>query len=649
MNLNNIKIRNKLAFGFGALSVLLLLLVAAIWFETAAINQSMDIALAEAAKNSKVKDVVASLDNLYLEMWGLVTAKDATAKQMRKAAVQSKREEYKKGLDELKAATNTQQGRELMVKLEDAVAGARDINQRITAMVLKADGQDANAFELFQTEWGKQTRENINPAAAAIVSWGENRIQEANTAVVACYLQARWAMGIGALVALGLAAFLGIVITHSIVGPIKDCVTFTGLLAQGDFSKEAPEASRQRGDEMGDLMRAFHTMMANTRKLLREVSGGVQTLASSATGLSDISRQTARGVESMSEKASTVAAAAEEASANTTSVAVGIEQAATNLSSVASATEELSATIGEIAASSEKARAISNRAALEAQSASILILQLGWSAQDIGKVIEAITDISSKTNLLALNATIEAAHAGAAGKGFAVVANEIKELARQTATASEDIKARIVGVQTSASSAVTDIEKISGVIKEMGEIVNSIAAAIEKQSTVTKDVAGNIAQASTGVKHSNERVAQTAIVSKSMAQDIAGISSGVGDIRQGGEQVNARAGELAKLAEQLKATVGQFKLDAQSMTDGECVNFSPSPVASSHVGQTSGLPVPGASGSVDAPDAALGDFGEHRSPQNGNGQIHWKSEYQWSAVAVCPQQKEVTRVNPITV
>ena len=307
MNLNNIKIRNKLAFGFGALSVLLLLLVAVAWFETSTINQSMDTALAEAAKMSKVKDVVASVDNIYLEMWGLVTAKDAAAKQMRKAAVQSKREEYKKGIDELKAAAKTQQGMELLVKLEEAMAGARDINQRITSMALKADGQDANAFELFETECGKQTRERINPAAAAIVSWREKRIQEVNIAAEAAYLQARWTLGIGALVALGLATFLGIVITRSIVGPIKDCVTFTGLLAQGDFSKEVSEANRQRGDEIGDLGRAFHTMVANTRKLLREVSGGVHTLASSATELSAISTETATGVKSMSDKTSTVA------------------------------------------------------------------------------------------------------------------------------------------------------------------------------------------------------------------------------------------------------------------------------------------------------------------------------------------------------
>ena len=144
---------------------------------------------------------------------------------------------------------------------------------------------------------------------------------------------------------------------------------------------------------------------------------------------------------------------------------------------------------------------------------------------------------------------------GSAGKGFAVVANEIKELARQTAEATEDIKARIAGVQTSSGTAIADIDQITAVIKEVGDIVSGIAAAIEEQATVTKDVAGNIAQASTGVRDANEHIAQTAEVSKTIARDIAGINGAVSDIRHGGEQVQISAVELSKLAEQLKGRV----------------------------------------------------------------------------------------------
>jgi methyl-accepting chemotaxis protein len=183
---------------------------------------------------------------------------------------------------------------------------------------------------------------------------------------------------------------------------------------------------------------------------------------------------------------------------------------------------------------------------------------LGRAAQDIGKVTETITSISAQTNLLALNATIEAARAGAAGKGFAVVANEIKELAQQTASATEDIKSKISGIQASTGGAMGDIEKIAQVIKEVGDIVSSIAAAIEEQSTVTKDVASNIAQATMGVKDANERVSQTAAVAQNIAKDIANVNATVTELVTGSEQVQSSTGELATIAEQLKHRASTF-------------------------------------------------------------------------------------------
>ncbi len=328
-------------------------------------------------------------------------------------------------------------------------------------------------------------------------------------------------------------------------------------IGRGDLTRRL----ETRGDdEMAAMSRSFNQFVGKIHDMVLTISTHLVTLHTSAGQLSAVAGQTASGVKVVSDRAATVAAAAEEASANTTSVAAGMEQASTNLSSVASATEEMSATVGEIASNSEKARAISEQATVQAQTISLLMQQFGRAAQEIGKVTETITDISSQTNLLALNATIEAARAGAAGKGFAVVANEIKELARQTATATEDIKAKISGVQNSAGSAITDIEKISGVIKEVGAIVSSIAASIEEQAAVTKDVAGNIAQASAGVKDSNERIAQTATVSKAIARDMTDVNTAVTDIRRGGEQVAASTAELSKLAEQLKATASQFKV-----------------------------------------------------------------------------------------
>jgi len=376
--------------------------------------------------------------------------------------------------------------------------------------------------------------------------------KESATARITAILAAIFAILIAILVAVSL--------TNSIKGPLSAAVSHLGEVAKGDISRDVADEFLHRQDEIGDLSKSLQKTTEALRNVIGDITGGVQTLASSSTELSAISTQLASGTKEMSGKSNTMATAAEEASANTNSIAVSMEQATSNLSSVASATEEMSSTIGEIAANSEKARSISSEATSQAEVISGVMKELGRSAQEIGKVTETITSISAQTNLLALNATIEAARAGAAGKGFAVVAGEIKELAQQTAAATDDIKGKISAIQASTGGAINDIEKIASVIKQVGEIVTTIAVAIEEQTAVTKEVANNIAQASSGVKDSNERVAQTATVSKSMAEDIAVNNNNIRDISHSGEQVQQSAAALSKLAEQLKVAVSKFKV-----------------------------------------------------------------------------------------
>jgi methyl-accepting chemotaxis protein len=360
---------------------------------------------------------------------------------------------------------------------------------------------------------------------------------------------------IGVSAAIGLA----VVISRGITRPIRNVAEMLKDIAQGegDLTKRLNLSSR---DEIGELASYFDSFVEKLQGIVGKIASMTQSVASSASDLSVVSEQTSHSVRLLSDRTATVAAAAEEASANTLSVAASMEEAAINLTSVAGATEEMSATVGEIASNAERARHISLDAAQQAATVSRMMLELGRVAQEIGKVTETITDISSQTNLLALNATIEAARAGAAGKGFAVVANEIKELARQTSQATEDIKVKIDGVQGAACTAIADIERITAVIAEVGNLVNGIAAAIEEQAVVTKDVAGNISQASAGVQEANERVGQTASVSRLMAEDIAGISQVVVEIRAGGEQVQSSASGLSEVAAELRALAGQFKV-----------------------------------------------------------------------------------------
>ena len=557
MSLNNLSIGRRLGLGFGTMTFLLMLLAATAWGVAYRLNQATGTVIAEASQALKARGVSTAIDGIYLNMWNLVAHKSLTDKQEYQARIETLRDTYKKSMQELKTEIQTESGQELLANVDAAIAAARDANLRVVDLAVH--GQDDAAMDLFLRE-GMPSRERLGATVDKFLSWGANRIRAVEDSAETAYGWIRWLLGVGTALGLIIAVLLWMGILRSITVPLAEAIRFTTQqLAQGDFSHNPPEIFNNRGDEIGGLARAFQTMLGNLRGLLRNLVSGIQTASSSATELSSVSVQTTQSVQTLSSRTATVAAAAEQSSANTASVATGMEQAALNLASVASATEEMSATIGEIAANSEKARVISRRAGEQAASVSTLMQELSQAAQEIGKVTEAITTISSQTNLLALNATIEAARAGTAGRGFAVVANEIKGLARQTAGATEDIKARISGMQQATHRAAGDITKITAVIAEVGHLIAGIASAIEEQTTVTRDVAGHIAQASFGVQDANERMAQTAEVSRSMAWDLAEVNRAVGEIRSGGEHVQASAEELSNLAEQLRRMVNQFR------------------------------------------------------------------------------------------
>jgi methyl-accepting chemotaxis protein len=220
----------------------------------------------------------------------------------------------------------------------------------------------------------------------------------------------------------------------------------------------------------------------------------------------------------------------------------------------------MTATITEIASNAERARRVTDEVTQKAEALAQVMERLGEAAQEIGKVTETITGISNQTHLLALNATIEAARAGAAGKGFAVVATEIKELAQQTAAATEDIKKRIQAVQQSTTSASHDIGEVVSVIKDMNEIVHTIATAIEEQSVVTKDIANSIAQVTMGVQETAERVNQSSQATESVAQEIAGVSMLAQELNVIGEQLKSSTDLLSTSSNTMGSLLARFKL-----------------------------------------------------------------------------------------
>jgi methyl-accepting chemotaxis protein len=368
-----------------------------------------------------------------------------------------------------------------------------------------------------------------------------------------------WIVIIGIVIILALAIGMWVTTDILITKPIAKVAAGLKDIAQGEGDLTVRLAITSE-DEVGELSKWFNIFMEKLLAIIKEIGGNADTLTTSSADLSGLSSNMSEGADTMSSKSNTVATAAEEMSTNISSIAAAMEQASTNMNLVATAAEQMTATINEIAKNSESARSITGSAVSRANDATKKIDELGKGAQEIGKVTETITEISEQTNLLALNATIEAARAGDAGKGFAVVANEIKELARQTAEATQDIKDRINKIQSSTSGAVTQVEGISKVINDVNEIVSTIATAVEEQSVTTREIAGNVSQASGGIQEVSENIAQLSTVAGEIAADISDVNQSSNDMSNSSSHVDMRSQELSKLAAQLKDMVGKFKL-----------------------------------------------------------------------------------------
>ena len=265
---------------------------------------------------------------------------------------------------------------------------------------------------------------------------------------------------------------------------------------------------------------------------IQTVSDNAQALSASSEELTAVSQQMSANSEETATQANVVASAS--------------EQVTRNVSTVATAAEEMSASAKEIAKNASEAAKVATQAVKVAAETNTTVGKLGESSVEIGKVIKVITSIAQQTNLLALNATIEAARAGEAGKGFAVVANEVKELAKQTATATEDISQKIEAIQNDTKGAVTAIDQIGKIINQINDIQNTIASAVEEQTATTNEIARNAAEAAKG---SNE-----------ISKNIANVSEAAKNTTQGANNTLTAATELAKLAADLKRVVEQGKV-----------------------------------------------------------------------------------------
>jgi methyl-accepting chemotaxis protein len=445
----------------------------------------------------------------------------------------------------------------------------------------------------------------------------------------------------GFILGLAAAAVLVLFLTRLITRPIQEVSSFTQRFGDGDLTATVDLDTK---DEFGRMGADLNRSVSNLRTLMQELADATQTLSSASEELASVSSQMAASAEEMSAQSDTVAAASEEVSASVGTVASAAEEASASVSSIASMTEEMSATfrnvagagrktadnvtamarsseeisarvnsvasaaeemtasLNEVAKNTVQASRISQNANSRTQEINTRIDALVTASKQIGKVVGVIKDIADQTNMLALNATIEAAGAGDAGKGFAVVAGEVKELARQSADATDEIADQIDRIQRSTDDAVAAIEEINKIIGEIAGINEMIASSSEEQTATASEISKSVAGAAVTVKEvaenagesaglvgeiarSTDDASQTAAEvarniddllngvrevarsSDEAARGVNDISRNIQNISQasrqtasGAAQTDQSSSELAEMASKLSQLVGRFKL-----------------------------------------------------------------------------------------
>ncbi len=311
---------------------------------------------------------------------------------------------------------------------------------------------------------------------------------------------------------------------------VSQILSVVDAAANGDLTREM---AFEGNDAIGQLATRLESFFEDLRQSVASIANNATALAGASEELSAVSEQMSSNAKETSNQAVVVSAASEQVSANVQTVATGVD--------------EMTVAIREIAKSASDAARVSRQAVTVANNTNTTIEKLGESSAEIGKVLKVITSIAEQTNLLALNATIEAARAGEAGKGFAVVANEVKELAKETAKATEDISHKIEAIQVDTAGAVEAIREISQVINEINDISNAIASAVEEQTATANEMGRNVSEASKG--------------SHEIAENITAVATAAQSTTQGANNSQEAAVELSRMASELQQLVNRFKYE----------------------------------------------------------------------------------------
>ena len=477
-------------------------LQATLWLsETGDHLSTMTRALDDFALNStarSVSDVSAGVmreDQLMDQSWRRYTATDMTGRETARDAFDAAVASYRDARDE---------------KVLPLLASG-DVAQGVAAMNtdLKRT-QDASVQSL------EDLKDIETRVAEQAITDARTSYQHARDLILAL---------VAAAALLGIALALGI--GRTVSRPLVRTVEVLEDVAAGRLDRRLDVDS---ADEVGRMGVALNAVLERLSSTMGQMDANARSLATASEELSAVSGQMSGSASESSSQAGLVSAAAEQVSRNVQTVATG--------------TEEMSASIREIAANASNAASVAAQAVQVAEATHLTAAKLGDSSAEVGDVVKVITSIAQQTNLLALNATIEAARAGEAGKGFAVVANEVKELAQETGSATEDISRRIQAIQDDTGAVVAAIAEIAEIIGQINDTQATIASAVEEQTATTNEMSRNVSQAATG--------------STEIAQNVVGVARSASDTRAAADSTSHAADELAEMASTMRSLVGQF-------------------------------------------------------------------------------------------
>ena len=384
-----------------------------------------------------------------------------------------------------------------------------------------------------------------------------DELNEASIQATASLDSLLWWIVISGIIVFIFVIGISVLFGASITKPIRKMANAAELIASGDLSISVDHHSE---DEIGALADAFNAITDGLKEIVGSIVKNTRELNANAAEMRDVSQRMSNNSDEMNSVTQKMSENSEEIVEEMISVAAAGEEAGTNVGVVAESAREMTIASQQIAQNAEQARVVASQAVESVRTATTQVNELGDAASQIDKVVEVIVDIAEQTKLLALNATIEAARAGEAGKGFAVVANEVKELARLTAEATEDIKHKIEAIQQSSGQTVSEIGQINSVIDQVEDTVGGIASAVEEQSVTNKDISQNISEASAGLTDINQMLSKSVEDKKKGNEHLKEVTKKSEKVYNDSLNVNSNADNLAEISAQLSTAVSRFKL-----------------------------------------------------------------------------------------